>query len=111
MKNNRYNKIMLTFILFVSQFFTGCESSILEDPSTIIDYKIPQKSYVKMTIENSYNTVIATLVDGEVEAGQLNVSFNMNNLPEGIYFYTIEIRGIATDYYSKTTKPVLLIKP
>jgi len=99
------------FALLAIIFFTGCESSILEDPSTIIDFRIPQKSYVKMTIENSYNTVIATLVDGEVNAGQLNVSFNMNSLPEGIYFYTVEIRGIETDYYSKTTKPLLLLKP
>ncbi len=104
-------KKVFIFALLVIIFFAGCESSILDDPSTIIDFRIPQKSHVKMTIENSYNTVIVTLVDGEVEAGQLNVSFNMNSLSEGIYFYTVEIRGIETDYYSKTTKPLILLKP
>lgn len=88
----------------------GCHSSILDDPSTVIAYQIPEKSHVTLTIENNYNTVIATPVDKDMSAGNYSVSFNASNLLTGVYFYTIESKGINSNYYYKSTKKMLLIK-
>lgn len=89
---------------------SGCNSSILEDPSTTIKYSVAQKSNVKLTVENSYNTLIATLVDREHQPGVYEVSMDMNDLPEGVYFYTIEYKGIENNYYNKISKQMLLLK-
>jgi hypothetical protein len=88
----------------------GCKSSILEDPTTVINYSVPQASHVKLTVENSYNTLIATLVDKQQQSGYYAVNMDMSNLPEGIYFYTIECKGINNGYYSKITRQILLVK-
>jgi hypothetical protein len=63
-----------------------------------------------MTVENSYNTIIAVLIDGENNAGTFDVNFNSSNLAEGIYFYTLEVKGLETGSYSKTTHYMMLIK-
>jgi hypothetical protein len=88
----------------------GCRSSILDDPSLSIQYSVPQDSFVKLTVENSYNTVVATLVDGKQAAGTYQAAFNASEMLEGVYFYTLECKGINSDYYFKSTKHMLLIK-
>lgn len=89
---------------------TGCRSSILDDPSTIIGFQVPEDSHVTLTIENNYNTVIATPVDKDMTAGNYEVNFNASNLLSGVYFYTIECKGINNNYYYKSTKKMLLVK-
>ena len=102
-------KFYLTLLLLVVLFY-GCESSILNDPSIMIKYSVSERSHVKLTTENSYNTLIAILVDEEQFAGDHQISFDANNLAEGIYFYTVEANGIDSDYYSKVTKPFALVR-
>ena len=99
-------KILSIFFLFV---LFGCNSSIVDDPSTLIRYKVEETSYVKLVVLNSYDTEITTLVDEEKIPGTYEVSFGINDLAEGIYFYTLELRG-ESGSYSKTTKQMLLIK-
>lgn len=88
----------------------GCRSSILEDPSLSIQFSVVQSSHVLLTVENSYNTVIATLVDTDLPPGSHQVTLNPANLQSGIYFYTLECRGINNTSYSKVTKQLLMIK-
>ena len=91
-------------------FLFGCKSSMLVDPSTSIKYSLPERSHVIITIENSYNTVVKTLIDNEQLPGYYTVSFDSANLAEGVYFYTIECKGIGSDYYYKMTRTMLLVK-
>jgi hypothetical protein len=101
--------LSLTTLLFATILF-GCKSSIVDDPSLSIRYSVPELSMVKLTIENSYNTIILTPVDKEQNAGAYEINFDAYNLPEGVYFYTVELKGINSDYYSKTTKQLFLVK-
>ena len=48
--------------------------------------------------------------DKEQNAGIYEINFDASNLPEGAYFYTIELKGVNSTYYSKTTKNLLLVK-
>ena len=93
-------KHFLTIIIFGFLFY-GCRSSILDDPTTTIEYSVGQPSNVTVTVENSYNTTIATLEDGYLPAGDYFAVFDMSNLPEGIYFYTVECKGVNSNFYSK----------
>ncbi|MEO8233284.1 MAG: hypothetical protein ABI638_13450 [Ignavibacteriota bacterium] len=96
-------------LIFLAAFIFGCNSSILDDPSTTIQYSIPEPSHVKLTVENSYDTIIAVLVDGDLQAGSFQVNFDTNKLAEGIYFYTLEIKTQSGNN-SKMIRNMLLIK-
>ena len=95
--------IVLTFLTM------GCNSSIVDDPTTIIMYSVPELSHVKLYVENSYDTIVATLVDRVLAAGHYSVSFDANNLAEGIYFYTIEFKP-ENGSQIKMIRQMLLIK-
>ena len=99
---------LLLFLLVILSF--GCNSSILDDPSVTIRYQLPEESHVNISIENSYKTLIATIVDEVQSAGVHQVNFNSTDLAEGIYFYTIEMNGTASNYYYKYTKYLTLVK-
>ncbi len=98
-------KLLLLFTLLIF----GCNSSILDDPSTTIKYSIPEPAHVKLSVENSYNTLITILVNTNLPAGSFNANFDSSNLAEGIYFYILEIKP-ENGTETKTVKKMLLIK-
>jgi|PlaIllAssembly_1097288.scaffolds.fasta_scaffold1559120_2 hypothetical protein len=102
------SKIKILFMFSLINF-VGCNSSILDDPSTTIKYSIPESGHVSLTVENSYNTIIATLVDENQSAGTHEVTFDTSNLAEGIYFYTILFNGESGSYY-KAQKYLIMLK-
>jgi hypothetical protein len=67
-------------------------------------------SHVKLTVENSYNTIISILIDREMQAGNHGVRFNATDLAEGVYYYTLEVRGLSGSHYYKLTRTLLLVK-
>jgi hypothetical protein len=101
-------KKYLAFIV-LTYLAVGCNSSIVDDPTTMIQYSVPERSQVKLYVENSYDTIIATLVDTVQEAGTYHASFDSNNLAEGIYFYTLKMTTESGKVYD-STKRMLLIK-
>ncbi len=76
------------------------------NPSTTIEYSIPKNSVqnVQLKIYDVLGREVATLVNGKQEAGRYKVKFNANNLPSGIYFYTLR----AGDFVA--TKKMILLK-
>ena len=60
------------------------------NPSTIIKYGIPEAGNVKLTVYNPIGEEVAVLVNGYVEAGHYEVTFNASNLPSGMYLYKLE---------------------
>ncbi|KUG25461.1 hypothetical protein ASZ90_004716 [hydrocarbon metagenome] len=74
------------------------------NPSTTITYSIPNQEFVNLKIYDSLGKEIVELVNEEREAGIYCIEFNAENLPSGLYFYTIS----AGNY--SNTKKLLLIK-
>ena len=103
-------KLISLLLFFLVILSLGCNSSILEDPSVKIRYQLPEESHVKLTVENSYKTLIAILVDEVQNAGVHEVNFDANDLAEGIYFYTVEMNGTESNFYYKYTKNLMLLK-
>jgi len=73
------------------------------NPSTIISYELPENSLVQLKIYDILGREVATLVDEKQDIGYHNVSFNANNLSNGIYFYKIHANNFA-----KVKKMVLM---
>ncbi len=75
------------------------------NPQTSIEFAVPATGHTTLKVYNTLGEEIATLVNGNIEAGAVNhVSFNGSNFPSGIYFYTLR-SGSFVD-----TKKMLMIK-
>jgi photosystem II stability/assembly factor-like uncharacterized protein len=74
------------------------------NPTTLIQYALPQASYVTLKIYNVLGQVVATPVNGEQSAGYKSVQFDATNLPSGVYLYRMQ----AGTY--SATKKLLLMK-
>jgi len=74
------------------------------NPSTTIRYGLPHKSAVQLTVFNTLGQQVATLVQGDQEAGYHEVRFDASGLSSGVYFYRLQ----AGDFTQ--TKRLMLLK-
>ena len=75
------------------------------NPSTTIEYSIPERTDVKLTVINIVGEVVTTLVNRTMDAGTYSVEFSAKGgLPSGVYFYTLQ----AGDFV--TSKKMILLK-
>ena len=58
------------------------------NPSTRIAFAVPQASRVRIEIYDLVGRKIATLIDGDLEAGTHSVEFDAARFSSGVYFYT-----------------------
>lgn len=61
------------------------------NPQTTIPYELTQDSEVKLTVWNMIGQKVATLVDGTIEAGTHEKTWNASNMPSGIYIARFEV--------------------
>jgi hypothetical protein len=75
------------------------------NPSTVIEFVVPMSGHATMRVYNVLGQEVATLFDGNAEAGRINSTrFDASNLPSGLYFYTLKSAGTSE------TKRMLLTK-
>ena len=74
------------------------------NPSTIINYQVPQNTFVSLKVYNSLGQEVATMVNGLVSAGTHEVQFNASNLSSGVYYYVIR----AGENFVQSKKMMLL---
>jgi hypothetical protein len=60
------------------------------NPSTKIQYNLPEKSFVNITVYNSIGREVTSLVNSVMPAGSHEIVFNASGLNSGVYFYTIK---------------------
>lgn len=97
---------------------TGIENSKVMDPSsfvlsqnypnpfnpqTTIEYILPQRDHVKLTVFDLQGRVVEVLLDDMKNPGVHHVTFNGSSLSSGIYYYRME-----TSQGSVTRKMMLL---
>jgi photosystem II stability/assembly factor-like uncharacterized protein len=73
------------------------------NPMTTIQFSISELSIVYLKVFDLLGREVATLVNGRMEAGVHQVSFDASRLASGIYFYKLE-----TGNFSQTKKLTLL---
>ncbi|MFH1161884.1 MAG: T9SS type A sorting domain-containing protein [Candidatus Jorgensenbacteria bacterium] len=74
------------------------------NPSTTIEFSLPKRSDVSVTIWNTIGQKIETLVDGEMEPGTHRIVWDAGSFPSGVYFYQLKA-GAFTE-----TKWMVLVK-
>ena len=80
------------------------------NPSTTIRYALPTESKVSVKIYNTLGQKVATLVNNTQVSGYHEVTFNANNLPSGVYFYTIMAHSSSGSKEFISTKKLMLLK-
>ncbi len=73
------------------------------NPNTVIEYHLPQTSFVTLRIYDVIGREIKTLVNEKQNAGHHSLTIDASNLSSGVYFYRIEAGN-----YTETKKFVLL---
>jgi hypothetical protein len=63
------------------------------NPVTTIPYELAEDSDVLLTVWNMIGQKVATLVDGTVEAGIHEETWNASDMPSGIYIARFEVNG------------------
>lgn len=61
--------------------------------STVIEYSVPELSYIRMRIIDSIGRDVTTLVDGIVPAGRYTVYYDATGNASGVYFVLLEVEG------------------
>jgi hypothetical protein len=77
--------------------------SNLFNPSTVISFSSPLKSFITLKIFDLTGKEITTLVNEELAAGKYNCQWNASNLSSGVYFYRLQ-----SGSFLETKKLVLL---
>jgi hypothetical protein len=74
------------------------------NPTTTIRYGLPRKSVIQLGVFNALGQQVATLVQGEQEAGNHEVRFDAISLASGVYFYQLRAGSVVE------TKKLLLLR-
>ncbi len=73
------------------------------NPSTTIDYQIPNNTLVTLKVYDELGRLVKTLVEERQTAGAHSLTFNASNLSSGVYFYRL-----AAGSFVQTKKLMLL---
>ncbi len=74
------------------------------NPTTQIQFATPHRSHVTLTVYNTLGQQVATLLNGDIEAGSHSVQFDASNLSSGVYFYRLQAGSFVQ------TKKLMLVK-
>ncbi len=78
------------------------------NPTTTIQYSVPEASQVRLTVTDMLGRTVATLVNGTIEEGVHTAAFDATNLTSGNYIATVSMTGLQSGLsFSKTIKMVL----
>jgi hypothetical protein len=65
------------------------------NPTTLINYELPEAGHVVLKVYNMLGQEVATLVDEMEEAGFKTARFDGSNLSSGVYFYRLTAGGFS----------------
>jgi hypothetical protein len=81
------------------------------NPSTKINFNIPQNAFVTLKVYDVTGRMVGNLVNQNLSAGKFEYEWNANNMPSGVYFYTLKAGDPSTgsgQSFIQTKKMVLL---
>lgn len=78
------------------------------NPSTSFRFGLPVESEISLTVYNSVGELVRVVAEGTYQAGNHNLNFSADNLPSGIYFYSLSAKGSNGKEFVQTAKMLLL---
>jgi len=73
------------------------------NPTTTIEFTVPESGYVTLKVYNVLGEEVASLVEGDHEAGTFKATWDASALPSGVYFCRLN-----SGDFSQTRKAVLM---
>ncbi|CAN5602629.1 hypothetical protein BH10BAC5_BH10BAC5_21830 [soil metagenome] len=80
------------------------------NPSTIIQFNVPERAFVILKVYNNLGKEIKTLANESMAEGTKQLQFSADNIPSGVYYYKIEMAGSNSDFKFNYTGKMLLVK-
>ena len=74
------------------------------NPTTNINFSIPKKSNVTLSVFDITGKEVANLISGDYEAGEHTISWDASSVSSGVYFYKLT----TTDGFNETRKMILI---
>jgi hypothetical protein len=74
------------------------------NPATQIEFGLPAPSRVELTVYNVLGQTVATLVNGDMPAGNHTITWDGSSVSSGVYFYRLTTNGFVE------TKKMMLLK-
>lgn len=78
------------------------------NPSTKISFAVPVDAKVVVRVFNALGQQVSEVANNVYSAGRYEVNFNASNITSGVYFYTIDAKGIDGTTYSDVKKMMLM---
>ncbi|NWG28530.1 MAG: T9SS type A sorting domain-containing protein [Ignavibacteriaceae bacterium] len=83
------------------------------NPKTVIGYQLPVSGNVSLKVFDILGNEVATLVNGQVDAGKHKVDFDASGLNSGVYFYKLLVSDLQdkdgkAEEFVETKKMILL---
>jgi hypothetical protein len=88
---------------YPNPFWSGATSRSAGNPSTTIQFSLPQREHVTLKVFDVNGREVATLVEGEMAAGNHAVTFAPGETTTGLYFYKL-----TAGKFSQTRKAVVM---
>ena len=73
------------------------------NPQTVVHYRLPRDSIVRLEVFNLLGAEVATIVNGPQTVGSHSVVFDGSHLSSGVYFYTL-----TAGHFTQTRKMMLV---
>ncbi len=86
----KYSKIVEMNVNVPSQFTLSQNYPNPFNPTTTIDYSITKDGNVSLKVYNTLGQQIASLVNGNLKAGEYHLTFDASELASGIYYYRLD---------------------
>lgn len=103
--NYEYFDLALFVLISKPQFFSlGQNYPNPCNPKSNIDFQLPEKTLVNISVYNLLGQLVTTLVNQEKDAGIYTVEFDGSNLSSGVYIYRINAESFSV------TKKMLIVK-
>jgi hypothetical protein len=80
------------------------------NPTTTIEYSVPEAGNIHLTVHDLLGKEIATLVNGYFEAGVYTIQFDGSSLSSGIYIYKLQAEGSSSGKQFIESRQMILMK-
>ena len=89
-------------------FFLGQNFPNPFNPSTQINYSVPQSSYVTLKVYNLLGQEVATLFEGIRQPGNYEATLDGAKLGSGVYLYQLHVNSNEAGNFTQVKKLVLI---
>ena len=75
------------------------------NPRAVVPFEVPEAAHVRLTLVDIFGREVATLLDGQVNAGNHEAVLDGGRLASGVYLVRLEAEGVV-----HATQKVLLLR-